>query len=86
MEFRVMRVALDTSIFHKNRSLAGGSFEALARFAEAGHVEVLIPEVIAKEFTALSSEQLDAVASHRRPADHPARPAGVGAAGSFWRS
>lgn len=59
-----MRVALDTNIFHHDRSLAGGSFEALARLAEAGHVEVLIPEVIAREFTALSSEQLEAVASY----------------------
>jgi len=65
MEFRGMRVALDTNIFHNDRSLAGGSFEALARFAEAGHVEVLIPEVIAREFAALSSEQLEAVASYR---------------------
>jgi hypothetical protein len=60
-----MRVALDTNIFHNDRSLAGGSFEALARLAEANHVEVLIPEVIAREFTALSSEQLDAVTSYR---------------------
>lgn len=60
-----MRVALDTNIFHNDHSLAGGSFEALARLAEAGHVEVLIPEVIAREFTALSSEQLEAVASYR---------------------
>ncbi len=60
-----MRVVLDTNIFHNDRSLAGGSFEALARLAEAGHVEVLIPEVIAREFTALSSEQLEAVASYR---------------------
>jgi hypothetical protein len=31
MERRLMREALDTNIFHNERSLAGGSFEALAR-------------------------------------------------------
>lgn len=60
-----MRVVLDTNILHNNRSLTGGSFEALTRLAAAGHVEVVIPEVIAKEFTALSSQQLEAVASYR---------------------
>lgn len=60
-----MRVALDTNVFHNDRSLAGGGFEALSRLAVAGRIEILIPDVIAREFTALSSEQLEAVASYR---------------------
>jgi hypothetical protein len=57
-----MRVAIDTNIFHNDRSLSGGSFEVLARLAEAGYVEILIPEVVAKEFASLSSEQIEGAA------------------------
>jgi hypothetical protein len=61
-----MRVAIDTNIFHSDRSLRGGPFEVLARLAEAGYVEILIPEVVAKEFTSPSNEQIEAVANLQR--------------------
>ena len=45
-----IRVAIDTSIF-RSESLSGGPMEALARFAEQGHIEIFIPYVVVEEYT-----------------------------------
>lgn len=66
-----MKVAIDTNIFRNDPSLRGGNFEVLARLAEAGYLEVLIPEVVAKEFTSPSSDQIEAVASLKGSCQEP---------------
>ena len=57
-----IRVALDTSAL-RTASLSSGPFEALARLAEAGYVEVFIPEVAVSEFNTLPSKKQEAKAS-----------------------
>jgi hypothetical protein len=60
------RIAIDTSIFRRDPRLRGGAFEAIARLAEAGYIEILIPEVVAKEFTSLPTDKAQAVAGLRK--------------------
>src|SRR4051794_11608505 len=57
----LIRVAIDTSVLRRDPRLAGGGFEALARLAEADHVEIFIPDVVAQEFVSLPAEKAEAV-------------------------
>jgi rRNA-processing protein FCF1 len=61
-----LRVALDTSALRRDPRLRGGGFEALARFAEAGYVEVFIPEVVAEEFKTAPLGTAEVFASARK--------------------
>lgn len=61
-----VRVAIDTSVLRRDPRLRGGGFEALARLAEAGHVEIFIPEPVAKEFVSLPTDKATAVGGLRR--------------------
>lgn len=57
----LIRVAIDTSIFRRDPRLKSGAFEALARLAEAGHIEILIPEPVAREFVTLPTDKANAI-------------------------
>jgi len=46
--------------------LRGGGFEALARLAEAGHIQVLIPEPVAREFVSLPTDKASAITGLRK--------------------
>jgi hypothetical protein len=61
-----IRVAIDTSVFRRDPRLRSGAFEALARFAESGYVEILIPDIVAKEFTSLPVDKAQALAGSRK--------------------
>lgn len=61
-----IRVAIDTSILRRDPRLRGGGFEALARLAEAGHVDIFIPEPVAKEFVSLPTDKATAVGGLRK--------------------
>jgi flagellar motility protein MotE (MotC chaperone) len=54
-----VRIALDTSAL-RAASLTSGPFEALARIAEAGYVEIFLSEVAVNEFNSLPSKKLEA--------------------------
>ena len=60
-----VKVAIDTSTLRSDARLSSGPMEALARFAEKGHVEILIPYVVAKEFTTKPSSKLESLAELR---------------------
>jgi len=62
----LIRAALDTSIFRRDPQLRGGSFEALARLAEAGYVDIFIPEPVAREFVSLPTNKASAVSGLRK--------------------
>ena len=47
-------------------SAISGAFEALSRFAESGYVDILIPDVVAEEFTSLPADKAQAVAGIRK--------------------
>lgn len=46
----LIRIVLDTSALRKDPRLKGGGFEALARLAEAEHIQIYIPDIVAREF------------------------------------
>jgi hypothetical protein len=54
-----VRITLDTSAL-RSASLDSGPFEALARLAEAGYVEILLPDVAVREFNSLPSKKREA--------------------------
>ena len=56
-----VKVAIDTSTLRSNARLSSGPMEALARFAEKGHVEILIPSVVAGEFTSKPSAKIESL-------------------------
>jgi len=61
-----IRVVIDTSTLRSDASLSSGPMEALARFAEKGHVEILIPYVVAEEFTTNPSPKVESLAELRK--------------------
>lgn len=61
-----IRIVIDTSALRNDSRLSSGPMEALARFAEQGHVEVLIPHVVAEEFTTLPSTKIETMAELRK--------------------
>lgn len=60
------RVVLDTNTLRADPTLTSGGFEALARFAEEGYVDVILPRVVVSEFFALPSAKLEALANLRK--------------------
>jgi len=60
-----IRVVIDTSILRSD-SLSSGPMEALARFAEQGYVEIVVPYVVAKEFTTKSSAKMESMDGLRK--------------------
>ena len=54
-----VRVVIDTSTLRSDARLSSGPMEALARFAEKGYVEILIPYVVAQEFTTRPSSKIE---------------------------
>jgi PIN domain len=56
-----VKVAIDTSTLRSDARLSSGPMEALARFAEKGHVEILIPSVVAGEFTSKPSAKIESL-------------------------
>lgn len=56
-----VRVAIDTSILRGDGGLSSGTMEALTRFAENGHVEILVPLVVAREFISKPSPRIEAM-------------------------
>lgn len=64
--YDAVRVALDTTALRRDPAMRGGGFEALARFAEAGYVEVYIPQVVASEFASPSAVAAEALASSKK--------------------
>src|SRR5580700_9225007 len=56
-----VRVVIDTSTLRSDARLSSGPMEALARFAEKGHVEILIPSVVAGEFTSKPSAKIESL-------------------------
>jgi hypothetical protein len=60
-----VRVAIDTSALRNDR-LSSGSMEALARYAEKGYVEILVPFVAAGEFSTKSSSKIDSLLELRK--------------------
>jgi hypothetical protein len=61
-----VRVAIDTSALRRDARLSSAPMEALARSAEKGHVEILIPYVVAKEFTTTPSSKIESLAELRK--------------------
>ena len=60
------RVAIDTSILRGDAGLSGGPMKALTRFAANGHIEILIPSVVAREFTSKPSPRIEAMEELRK--------------------
>jgi hypothetical protein len=56
-----VRIAIDTSILRGDAGLSSGPMKALTRFATNGHVEILIPSIVAGEFTSKPSARIEAV-------------------------
>jgi hypothetical protein len=56
-----VKVAIDTSTLRSDARLSSGPMEALTRFAETGHVEILIPFVVAGEFTSKPSVKIESL-------------------------
>ena len=56
-----VKVAIDTSTLRSDARLSSGPMEALARFADKGHVEILIPSVVAGEFTSKPSAKIESL-------------------------
>src|SRR5882724_634205 len=61
-----VRVALDTSSLRRDPTLKGAALEALARFAEEGYIDIIIPSVVANEFATLPSPKIEALATRRQ--------------------
>src|ERR1700690_1373108 len=61
-----LRIALDTSALRRDPKFASGAVEALARFAEEGHVDILIPKVVAEEFKTLPCSKIESLAELRQ--------------------
>lgn len=61
-----VRVALDTSIFRRDPRFRSGALEALSRLAEARYVRILIPDIVAREFTSLPADKAQALAGVRK--------------------
>src|SRR2546421_11594297 len=61
-----VRVAIDTSILRGDAGLSSGPMKALTRFATNGHVEILIPSIVAGEFTSKPSARIEAVEELRK--------------------
>src|SRR5262245_390526 len=59
-----IRVVIDTSVL-RSESLASGPMEALARFAEQGHIQILIPYVVAEEYRTKPSSKIESLAQLR---------------------
>src|ERR1035437_8937191 len=60
------RVAIDTSILRGDAGLSGGPMKALTRFAANGHIEILIPSVVAREFTSKPAPRIEAMDELRK--------------------
>ena len=56
-----VKVAIDTSTLRSDARLSSGPMEALARFAEKGHVEILIPFVVVGEFNSKPSAKIESL-------------------------
>ena len=56
-----VKVAIDTSTLRSDARLSSGPMEALTRFAETGRVEILIPFVVAGEFTSKPSAKIESL-------------------------
>ncbi|MBL8295438.1 MAG: DUF4935 domain-containing protein [Bryobacterales bacterium] len=56
-----VKVALDTSTLRSDPGLSSGPMEALARHAKKGRVEILIPSVVAGEFTSKPSAKIESL-------------------------
>jgi rRNA-processing protein FCF1 len=56
-----IRIVLDTSILRRDPTFRSGPVEALSRFAEAGYVDVYIPQVVEEEFKLLPSSRIEAL-------------------------
>src|ERR1035441_6373817 len=63
-------VAIDTSILRGDGGLSGGPMKALARFAANGHIEIIIPSVVAREFTSKPSARIEAMEELRKTLKH----------------
>jgi hypothetical protein len=61
-----VRVAIDTSILRGDGGLSSGPMEALTRFAANGHVEILVPSVVAREFISKPSPRIEAMEELRK--------------------
>src|SRR5712691_8677884 len=63
--FTPIRIMLDTSALRRDPRLKGGGFEALARLAEAGYVQIYIPDIVAREFGSAALNVADTFAETR---------------------
>jgi hypothetical protein len=59
-------VAIDTSILRGDGGLSSGPMKALTRFAANGHIEIIIPSVVAREFTSKPSARIEAMQELRK--------------------
>jgi hypothetical protein len=64
--FTPIRIMLDTSALRRDPRLKGGGFEALARLAEAGYVQIYIPDIVAREFGSAPLNVADTFAETRK--------------------